>query len=493
MLVVPNRLAFALLASLALAATGCRQRDDGTATVTVIGPQPHLVDPAAGVPGPGDAVLLSAVAQGLVRFDARGEIEPGLAERWNVSDDGLSYIFRLTKAEWSGGRPINARDVARILNRQRSTASLNPLRDTMGAIDEIVAMTDRVIEIRLLAPRPNLLILLAQPDFGLLHEGQGSGPFAIDPAPPSGGALHLRRSVAGPDGDDSRREVIRLRGADAKAAIRAFVADRTDLVLGGSFVDLPLTRSADLPRVALRFDPVAGLFGLIPARKDGPLADPAVRRLLDQAIDREAMIASLVVPDLAPRATVLQPGLEGLADPVAPAWSMQPIADRRAGLVAEADRLFGKTERPLIRIALPEGPGSAILLHRLARDWALFGIRVAPATKGIATDLKLVDAVAPSTSPAWFLRQFRCDVAPLCDPHADELLDAARAAPVADQRAALLAEAARVIDDAQLFIAIAAPVRWSLVASRLPGYAPSIFARHPLTGLNQKLSRERAN
>ena len=94
-----------------------------------------------------------------------------------------------------------------------------------------------------------------------------------------------------------------------------------------------------------------------------------------------------------------------------------------------------------MRIALPEGPGARILLDRLARDWAPLGIRVAPAAKGIATDLRLVDAVAPSTSPAWFLRQFRCGVTPICDPKADELLDAARAAPVAAQRSALLAEA----------------------------------------------------
>ena len=41
-------------------------------------------------------------------------------------------------------------------------------------------MTDRVIEIRLLAPRPNLLQLLAQPEFGLLRDGEGSGPFTVE-------------------------------------------------------------------------------------------------------------------------------------------------------------------------------------------------------------------------------------------------------------------------------------------------------------------------
>ncbi len=483
----------ALLVALVLAVPGCRQRDDGTVNVTVIGATPRLTDPAGGPVRPGDAALLSAVAQGLVQFDARGNIEPGLAERWNVSDDGLSYIFRLAKAEWPSGRPVTARDVVRIFKRQVAASSRNPIKDTVGAIDDVVAMTDRVIEIRLLAPRPNLLQLLAQPEFGLLRDGEGSGPFKLSDEPQPGGALRLRRSVPGPDGEDSRRETVFLSGLPAAEAIRAVVDRKSDLVLGGSFVDLPLTRNADIPRAALRFDPVAGLFGLVPARKGGPLAERDVRVLLNQAIDREALVATLNVPGLAPRGTVLQPGLEGLGEPLSPPWLSEAPELRRARLVAEANRVFGDAERPELRIALPEGPGGQILFHRLALDWASLGIRVAVAEKGIATDLRLVDAVAPSTSPAWFLRQFRCDAASICDPAADELLDAARAAPVAAQRSALLAESARLIDDAVLFLPIAAPVRWSLVSPAVSGFAPNRFARHPLTGLQQKLSRQRAN
>jgi peptide/nickel transport system substrate-binding protein len=485
--------ALSLLASLALIGSACRQRDDGMVQVSVIGPTPRLVDPASGPLGSGDAVLLYAVAQGLVRFDARGEIEPGLAERWNVSDDGLSYIFRLAKADWPSGRPITAQDVVRIFKRQIAASSRNPIKDTVGAIDDVVAMTDRVIEIRLLAPRPNFLQLLAQPEFGLLRKGEGSGPFERSDKPQPAGVIRLSRDIAGPDGGEARREIVFLSGAEANLAIRAFADRKTDLVLGGSFVDLPLTRDADLPRAALRFDPVAGLFGLVPARQSGPLAERDVRLLLNQAIDREALVSALLVPGLVPRATVLQPGLEGLGEPVAPPWLAEPADARRARLIAEANRLFGDAERPELRIALPEGPGASILLDRLSRDWGLLGIRVLPAAKGIPTNLRLVDAVAPSTSPAWFLRQFRCGTSPICDPKADELLDAARAAPVSAQRSALLGESARMIDEAVLFLPIAAPVRWSLVSPSVSGFAPNRFARHPLTGLQQKLSRQRAN
>ena len=74
----------------------------------------------------------------------------------------------------------------------------------------------------------------------------------------------------------------------------------------------------------------------------------------------------------------------------------------------------------------------------------------------------------------------------MCDAETDKLLDAARDTPVAAQRGALMAQAAARIDDAQLFIPLAAPVRWSLVSSRIQGFVGNRFARHTLTDLEQK-------
>ncbi len=485
-------LATALLVAIAALPTACNRQPEGAVKVAVIGETPKIVDPDTGPLAPPEAVLLNNVAQGLVRFDARGQIEPGLAERWNVSDDGLSYIFRLASGEWPSGRKISAHQVARILRRELARGSENPLKDTLGAVGEIVAMTDRVLEIRLTAPRPNLLQLLAQPEFGVVYQDEGSGPFRIaDQAAPSR-FIRLARRVSAPDGEEGRREEVRLQAGAVPVAVRGFAAGDVDLVLGGTFADLPFARRAKLPRNALRFDPVAGLFGLAPARDGGPLADPELRRLLAQSIDREALIAALDVPGLVGRATLLEARLDGVPDPVTPQWMTVPIGDRRPGLLEAADRLFGADERPTLRIAFPDGPGADVLLARLVSDWGLLGIKLEPARAGQPTDLKLVDAVAPSTSPAWFLRQFRCEAAPVCDEAADPLLEAARAAPIAAQRGALLAEAARLMDEAQLFIPIAAPVRWSLVSGRIEGFAGNRFGIHTLTSLEQKLNREGA-
>jgi peptide/nickel transport system substrate-binding protein len=490
--VIRRACAAAGLIMAALMVVGCQRADEGETNVLVIGEPPKMADPATGPLTETQAVLLQNVGQGLVRFDASGQIVPGLAERWNVTDDGLSYIFRLQPIEWPDGRKVTAQQVARLLKRQIASRSDNELKDTLGAIDEIVPMTDRVLEISLKASRPHLLQLLAQPEFSIVREGQGTGPFVVakDSKPD---ALKLQRTVEDLDEESVAREEVMLGGQPARAAVTAFLKGETDLVLGGTYADLPFARVEQMPRNALRFDPAAGLFGLVPARADGPAADPELRRLLSQAIDRQALIDALNVPGLLPRATLIEPGLDGLQPPAAPPWMAIPIEERRAPLAAAVKRQFGDLEKPVLRIALPNSPGARVLFSRLTADWGAIGITVEAVEPGEAADFALIDKVAPSTSPAWFVRSFRCGEVPVCDTEADELMDGARSATVTVQRNGLLAQAAQRIDDQQLFIALTAPIRWSLVSDRVQGFATNRFGRHTLTSLRQRLDRERAD
>jgi len=367
--------ALLLLPVLALSPTACREQPQGALKAVVIGDAPKLRDAALGPLPPSDAVLLQNVAQGLVRFDATGNIVGGLAERWNVSDDGLSYIFRLAATDWPDGKKVTAQQVARLLKRQLAARSRNPLKDVLGAVDDVVAMTDRVIEIRLLAPRPNLLALLAQPELAVLRDRDGTGPFTAVPTAGGTGELRLSRAISMGDDEEVRREEVLLSGAPAAEAIRAFADNKADLVLGGTFVDLPLAGRVKLPRNALRFDPASGLFGLVPSRTGGLLDKPEVRRLLAQALDRSNFVAALGVPGLAARATLLEPGLDGIPALASPAWVGTPLGDRLAPLRVQAQNLFG-ADKPVLRVALPEGPGADLLFQELVRDWGAIGVTV---------------------------------------------------------------------------------------------------------------------
>jgi peptide/nickel transport system substrate-binding protein len=297
--------------------------------------------------------------------------------------------------------------------------------------------------------------------------------------------VRLTRQILDSDDEETRREQVLLAGEPVQQAIGEFDLGRSDLVLGGTFADLQYAQQSKLPRGALRFDPAAGLFGLVPLQADGILADPDVRHLLSQALDRGNFISTLAVPGLSPRATLLDAGLDGLPAPAPPAWLGTPLTERLGALRAQADKRFGKA-KPVIRVALPEGPGPDLLFRELVRDWGAIGLAVERTQPGASADLGLIDEVAPSTSPAWFVRHFRCGVVAICDDQADALMAAARETPVPQQRYALLGQAAARIDDAQLFIPIAAPIRWSLVSDRVQGFAGNRYARHTLTGLEQQ-------
>lgn len=457
---------------------GCGGEETGPVAISAIGGEPRLVNPNREPPDPASAALLEATAQGLVRFDAGGEIEPALAQRWIVSDDGLRYTFRLGRANWRGGSRITADQVVVRLRAAAAPASRNPLRPILGAIDEIVAMTDDVLEISLKSPRPNFLQLLAQPEMAIVRGGEGSGPYSAERQPDGSVRLSPPRNEG--DEADTPALPLLLRGEGGGAAVARFGERRADLVLGGTLGDLPLARAAGAPAAQLRFDPAGGLFGLAFTATEGPLASVDARQALAMAIDRPALAAALGVPGLQARQSLLPPGVEGLAQVSAPAWIRDPLPERRARAASALREAAGEGGRLKVRVALPDGLGFRLLFARLRRDWAAVGVEAVRAPAGAAADLRLVDEVAPAGLASWYLRHFSCEASRVCDPAADEMMAAARIAPDAASRRGLLANADRILAGLGPFIPLTAPVRWSLVAPRLTGFRPNMFGRHPV-------------
>ncbi|HEX8667391.1 MAG TPA: ABC transporter substrate-binding protein [Allosphingosinicella sp.] len=465
--------------ALLILAGGCRNAGTGPVAVSAIGGPPALVNPNKGPFDAPSAFLLQSVAQGLVRFNAAGEIEPALAQRWIVSDDGLRYTFRLARGTWRSGARITAQQVAARLRAAAATSSRNPLKPLLGAIDDVEAMTDDVLEISLKSPRPAFLQLLAQPEFAILHRDEGSGPYVAAAQPDRSALLTLRPPAGDEEEGDERPDSapLLLRGEPPGRAVARFRLGAADLVLGGSLADLPLARAAGLPAASLVFDPVAGMLGLAFVRAGGPLANPAARQALSMAVDRGTFIAALRVPGLQPRESLLPVGIGELPQPAFPAWSGSPLPARRA-TAARMLAALGADRPVALRIAMPDGPGYRLLFSYLRRDWAAVGVRAEQVAAAAPADLRLIDEVAPATLATWYLRHFTCEGSYVCSVAADEMLAAARIAPLPQNRRALLANADRILADEAVFIPIAAPVRWSLVGTRLTGFRANPFGRH---------------
>ncbi|MES2336557.1 MAG: ABC transporter substrate-binding protein [Pseudomonadota bacterium] len=475
-------------AVLSVLLAGCERRpDDIPVEVSVIGSARSAGDPNTGPLTPVGRVLRASVAQGLVQFDATGGIEPGLAERWIVIDGGRSLIFRLRDAEWPDGTPVVAADVVPALRRAIARGSRNPLLPYLSAIDEIVAMTPQVIEVRLKLPRPDALKLFAQPELGVPAPGnrvEGSGPFRIVEA--RDGTILLRPvpDPAAVVADDARgtrpEELVRLRGERASLAVLRFARRASDLVEGGSFVDWPLVPLGGIAPANIRTDTAAGLFGLLVANRSGFLGSRDNRSAIALAIDRAAVTAAFA-DGWQPTDTILPEALDSAAPPAQPDWASVPEPERLAAAQARIALFRGTDTTPIrLKIALPDGPGATLLYGVLAKAMSDLGLateRVALDDEG--ADLRLIDRVAPYDSARWYLRA-------ACQPCAlpiANLIASVRTAPDMATRGQMLAQADSALTADVAYIPLARPLRWSLVATRLRQWTANPRAFHPLNRL----------
>lgn len=476
-------LSIAILPALFLAACD-EPKSEGPIGVAVIGPEPKFASAIREHPDMPSAVLQLATAQGLVAFDASGHIEPALAQRWVVSDDGLSYIFRLRQTEMANGKPLTAQTLVRSLRAMIARNSRNPIAPLFNPVEEVNAVTPEIIELRLRAPRPQLLPLLAQAEASLpFDRTSGGGPFQMTKA--NGTILLTPFQDPESDIDDPQAlYAVRLRGERAAVALARYDRGQVDLVLGGTFADLPYARVLNPPGGQLKFDPAIGLFGLAIDNREGFLADPRNREAVAMVIDREALVQSQSIAGWRAVYSIIPERLDLPRDPAQPNWiglereQRLEIARQRVSAWRAEQTGFQR-----LRIALPDGPGSKLLFSRLAIDLGQIGIIAERVQEDGPADLRLIDEVAPHDSASWYLLRLGCERGHPCSEAGAAALNAARTADTLSARANQLAHADAAYMSSFAFIPIASPVRWSLVRPSLSGFRTNVRAAHPLNRL----------
>lgn len=435
----------------------------------------------------------SATAEGLVAFDAQGRVIPALADRWIVTDDGKSYIFRLRDGVWRNQSEITAESARSALREAIRSLRGTSLGLDLAGIEDVRVMAARVIEIRLVRPMPHLLQLLAQPELALLHGGAGGGPMQFEREGDTAVLTPIDPKELGLpaiEGWSDRVRTLRLSGMDADAAVRMFNNGEADLLLGGRIQDFPLANSVGLLRGTIQLDPVIGLFGLVVMNQEGFLSEAANREAIAMAIDRQGLIEPFGLGGWTPSTRIVSPGIEGDLGTIGERWTEMTIQDRRA-LAATRVSVWrrdhagaeGEGGAPpiVLRIALPEGSGSQNLFDRLKKDLAEVGLQAKRVGEDEPSDLRLVDDIARYPRASWFLNRLNCGTRRgLCDKTADSRMDEARKTDDPDERAALLAEAEAELTSANVFIPFGSPIRWSLVRSNAIGFAINPWGWHPL-------------
>ncbi len=177
----------ALLALLAAAFAGaCSSEPDGPANVLQRGTpsDPETLDPhkARSVQA---AEILRDLGEGLAGYTANGELVPAAAERWEVSDDGLTYTFHLRDGlKWSNGDPLTAEHFVAGMRRLVSPATaafyaqmLVDLENAGGIVSGdipvsmlgVEAVDEKTLVMRLTQPTPYLVSLLTHPSTFPIH------------------------------------------------------------------------------------------------------------------------------------------------------------------------------------------------------------------------------------------------------------------------------------------------------------------------------------
>lgn len=476
---------------LALVLIGCG-RDDGSAVqVAFIGTQEDLFADGLRL-SPGAQHLRAATEAGLVSLDSQGDVIPALADRWIVTDDGRSFIFRLREGDWPDGSELTAENVRAALQDTIRALRGTSLGLDLAPIEEVRAMAGRVIEIRLSAPVPMLLQLLAQPELALSPgrsgDTGGSGPMLMK-RDGSTAVLTMKppedRGI--PERPDWERYVrtIELQAQSAEEAIARFDDGTLDLVLGGGIAAFPLVYTGPLSRGTVRIDPTLGLFGLRVVRERGLLDSPQGREAIAMAIDRNALIAPYNVGGWAPTTRVVPSGLPSDPGYVDERWTDQTLEQARveAAQRVAAWRDANESEARLA-LALGQGPGLDILFSELAVQLATIGVRLERARELDQADLVLIDRVARYAESRWFLNQFHCTLGNgLCSSEADALVRESIVQTDPGAKAALLAQAEAELTLANVYIPFGSPLRFSLVRGDVDGFIGNAWAFHPLPPL----------
>lgn len=246
------------------------------------------------------------IYEGLLRYSTDLDPEPGLAESWEISEDGLTYTFKLHEGiKWHDGEAFTADDVvfsADVFLRETHAR----LRSSLAYVDTIEAMDDLTVVFTLKEPFGPFISVFEVGTMPMvpkhIYEGTdyatndmnatpiGTGPFKFETWE-KGSYIHLVKNddyyVEGlPHLDEVYYRVI----PDAASRAVAFETGEVDVLPGGSVENWDVPRLTEMDGVCSTgkgwefFAPHAWMWL---NNREGPTADVRFRQAIMYAIDRE--------------------------------------------------------------------------------------------------------------------------------------------------------------------------------------------------------------
>jgi oligopeptide transport system substrate-binding protein len=298
--------------------------------------EPATLDPAKSTAIPESLVELQ-IFEGLTRLDAKDQPVPGVAEKWEVSPDGLKYIFHLrANAKWSNGEPVTAHDFAFAWKRALSpeVASENaymlfPLKNGQAYNEKkatadqvgVKVIDDHTLEVTLEKPTAYFLSLAAFHAFYPVHQQTvtaspdkwanevntliGNGPFKISNWVHSGKIEFAKNDQYW---DTAAVKLIKMEWpiSDSQTTRLAMLENsQVDMMVEPPVVEHDRLTQAGL----LKISPYLGLYYYVFNTQKAPFDNVQVRKAFAQAINRDLLVKNVIKGGKKPAYAWVAPGL----------------------------------------------------------------------------------------------------------------------------------------------------------------------------------------
>jgi oligopeptide transport system substrate-binding protein len=343
------------------------------------GAEPADLDPQT-ITGEPENKIVSVLFEGLTRNEPHTlEAQPGVAETWDVSPDGLRYTFHLrADAKWSDGRALTSHDFLnsfrRVLSPELASDNADSMfpvvnaeayqKGTLKDFDQVGfrAIDDHTLEVRLQYPAGFLPKVMASrvwfpvplhvmEKFGsVLKRGSewtrpenlvGNGPFVLKEWLPNR-HVEVRRSPTYWNRASVRLNGIRFIPIESQLAEEAaFRAGQLHMTQFVPISKLDVYRAQAPDR--LRIHPYSGVYYYNFNVTRPPFNDVRLRRALAMAVDRESLVKNVTRAGETPAYHFTIEGIDGY---VSRARTRQDFAAARK-LLADAGYPGGRGLPPI--------------------------------------------------------------------------------------------------------------------------------------------------
>lgn len=521
-------LAQVLAAFLVFLLTGCGTRGPAPDLVIINGKEPESLDPAI-MSGEAEGRIVQALFEGLTRYHpVTGMAEPGLAQKWTVSDDGRIYRFDLRlNARWSTGEPILSGDVLfswfRMIDPVHGSQYSSPffgIRNAeayqTGKVQSrtevgIRALNDRQIEVELDFPTPYFIELCAYAPMAIVPRSaieKFGDAWLTRGHPPSSGAytlvewrlndrIRVRKNPHYWDAAHTRSEIVDLLPVThPTTALNLYINCQADVIWDKDLVPADLVDELRKRSDFHSFDYLGSYFLRFNTTRK-PFDDRRVRQALLLAINKRQIVEHITRGGERPADQLVPPGLPGYEPPAGLRYD--PV--RARSLLAEAGFSGGtgfprfhyhfdsRKSQENIAVQIQAMWKKELGIHAELRpqEWQVYLQTQSQLDYDVSRSSWIGDYNDPTTFLDLFMSGNRNNRTGWNHAEYDSLLKAAASKPAGPARSTLLKQAETLLVEQELPIG---PLYFyagmeTFDPKRISGIHPNLRAEHPLRAIGR--------